>query len=186
MLWSWILAAIGVFGLYLTTRKLAAGYAVGMLVQVLWIAYAITTKQYGFIFSAIAYGTVNSYGYYSWTKEKTETKLTEDISLADKWKLEVMEAIASLKSDDKPDISTEEVETEQESLDDLLVEDRLPPSGFDNRGDPTWNVYPYVQRMGESIVIGSSLDRRYPMSKADANLAGRALIEASIFEKNEE
>ena len=27
--------------------------------ELLWIAYGYTTKQYGFIFAAIAYGTVN-------------------------------------------------------------------------------------------------------------------------------
>lgn len=70
MIWSVVLAAIGVFGLYLTTRKMAAGYAVGAAVQVLWITYAIVTAQYGFIFSALAFGGVNLWGYYQW---KTET-----------------------------------------------------------------------------------------------------------------
>lgn len=70
MLWSWILAAIGVTGLYLTTRKLAVGFAVGVAVQVIWIAYAFATEQWGFIASALAYGAVNALGLYRWTREK--------------------------------------------------------------------------------------------------------------------
>lgn len=72
MLWSWILAVIGVFGLYLTTRKMAAGFAVGVLVQILWINYALVTDQYGFIFSALAFGSVHAYGFYKWQFEKEQ------------------------------------------------------------------------------------------------------------------
>lgn len=73
MWWSWILAAIGVTGLYLTTKKLAVGFAVGVLVQVLWIAYAITTNQFGFIASALAYGAVNALGLYRWTHKEQQS-----------------------------------------------------------------------------------------------------------------
>lgn len=68
MWWSIVLAVIGVTGLYLTTKKLAAGFAVGVAVQVLWIAYAVVTKQWGFIGSALAYGSVNALGLYRWTR----------------------------------------------------------------------------------------------------------------------
>ena len=64
--WSYLLAAIGVFGLYLTTRKLWHGFAIGVAVQLLWIAYALTTHQYGFIASALAYGAVNTLGLWRW------------------------------------------------------------------------------------------------------------------------
>ncbi len=69
MWWSWVLALIGMSGLYLTTKKLRVGFMVGMAVQVLWIVYAITTNQYGFIFSALGYGAVNALGYYRWRKD---------------------------------------------------------------------------------------------------------------------
>ncbi|QWS68208.1 PnuC-like nicotinamide riboside transporter [Gordonia phage VanLee] len=68
MWWSWLLASIGVFGLYLTTRKLWQGFVIGVGVQVLWIAYALATDQLGFIFSALAYGSVNALGFYRWTR----------------------------------------------------------------------------------------------------------------------
>lgn len=77
MLWSVVLAVVGVLGLYLTTRKMAAGYAVGVGVQVLWITYAVVTAQYGFIFSALAFGAVNYLGFVRWTREKREVKLVE-------------------------------------------------------------------------------------------------------------
>lgn len=70
--WSYLLAAIGVFGLYLTTRKLWHGFAVGVAVQLLWITYAIVTRQYGFIASALAYGAVNTLGLIRWTRNKPE------------------------------------------------------------------------------------------------------------------
>lgn len=67
-LWSWGLAAVGVSGVYLTTKKLYAGYVVGVLVQVLWISYAVSTRQWGFIASALAFGWVNALGWYRWTR----------------------------------------------------------------------------------------------------------------------
>ena len=76
MWWSVVLAAVGVFGLYLTTRKMAAGYAVGVGVQVLWITYAVVTAQYGFIFSALAFGAVNALGFYKWKTEGKTRKST--------------------------------------------------------------------------------------------------------------
>lgn len=56
--WSWILTAVGVTGLYLAGRKNWIGWAVGLGAQVLWLAYAVTTRQWGFLVSAGAYGWV--------------------------------------------------------------------------------------------------------------------------------
>lgn len=67
--WSWLLGAIGVFGLYLTTKKLALGFAVGLFAQLLWISYAIATKQYGFITSALAFGAMYTLGLVRWTRQ---------------------------------------------------------------------------------------------------------------------
>jgi hypothetical protein len=65
-MWSWILTAVGVFGLYLAGSKRWQGWAVGLSAQVLWLAYAISTKQYGFIVSAFAYGTVYARNLHKW------------------------------------------------------------------------------------------------------------------------
>ena len=53
---------------------MAAGYAVGVGVQVLWITYAVVTAQYGFIFSALAFGAVNALGFYKWKTEDNEVE----------------------------------------------------------------------------------------------------------------
>jgi hypothetical protein len=66
MYWSWILTAVGVFGLYLAGSKRWQGWAVGLGAQVLWFSYAIATKQYGFIISAFAYGFVYARNLRKW------------------------------------------------------------------------------------------------------------------------
>lgn len=56
--WSWLLTAVGVFGLYLADKRDRRGWIVGIGAQSLWIAYATATKQWGFYVSALAYGWV--------------------------------------------------------------------------------------------------------------------------------
>lgn len=58
--WSWILTAVGVFGLYLAGRRSLWGWAIGLGSQVLWLAYSITTRQWGFLVSCFAYGGIHS------------------------------------------------------------------------------------------------------------------------------
>ena len=64
--WSWLLAAGGIFGLWLAGRKNMWGWAVGLLMQVLWIVYAVVTAQYGFIAAAVAYGFIYGVNFYRW------------------------------------------------------------------------------------------------------------------------
>ena len=66
MLWSWILTAVGVTGLFLAGSRRSAGWAIGLGAQVLWLVYAITTKQYGFVVSAFAYGFVYARNLRKW------------------------------------------------------------------------------------------------------------------------
>lgn len=68
--WSWLLAAIGLTGLWLAGSKRSAGWAVGVGVQVLWIVYALATRQYGFIASALGYGAVNGRNWLRWRRER--------------------------------------------------------------------------------------------------------------------
>lgn len=68
MWWSWALTAVGVSGLYLVARKDWRGFAVGVAAQALWIAYAVLTEQWGFIVSALVYGSVYGLGWYNWRK----------------------------------------------------------------------------------------------------------------------
>lgn len=75
MYWSWILTAVGVFGLYLAGKKNKAGWAVGIGAQALWIAYALSTNQYGFLVSALAYGWVYSKNFLAWRREVLNAKV---------------------------------------------------------------------------------------------------------------
>ena len=85
MMWSYILAAIGVTGIFFVGRKTIWGWLVLLLNECLWIIYAVTTKQYGFIFAAIAYGVVYIKSYLLWRREddngieKTGQEVREEI-----------------------------------------------------------------------------------------------------------
>lgn len=66
--WSWLLAAIGVLGLWLAGSRRRIGWAVGFVAQALWVAYALQTHQYGFVASALAYGTVYARNWIAWSR----------------------------------------------------------------------------------------------------------------------
>lgn len=72
--WSWVLTAVGVTGLYLAGRKVWWAWFVGLGAQVLWIAYALVTEQYGFIVAAFAYGWVYAVNGRKWVLERKEQK----------------------------------------------------------------------------------------------------------------
>jgi hypothetical protein len=73
-LWSWLLTAVGVFGLYLAGRRSPWGWAVGIGAQGLWLAYAISTRQWGFIVSCAAYGWVYARNFRQWRAELAADK----------------------------------------------------------------------------------------------------------------
>lgn len=70
MIWSLVLAAVGILGLIMAGRKMSAGWLVGLLAQVLWIIYALVTHQWGFLISALVYGTVYARNWYLWWIEE--------------------------------------------------------------------------------------------------------------------
>lgn len=70
IVWSFVLAAIGILGLYLAGSKNLWGWAVSFSAQLLWLIFAIVTHQYGFILSAFAYGYVYARNYALWRKEE--------------------------------------------------------------------------------------------------------------------
>lgn len=78
MWWSLVLAVIGAAGVYLTGRKLWTGFAVGLGVQVLWIAYAVATSQYGFFISAGLFGWMNYLGLRRWLNDKKREREATD------------------------------------------------------------------------------------------------------------
>jgi hypothetical protein len=68
-MWSWVLAFIGVSGIFLVGRKTIWGWLVLLTNEFLWIVYALTTKQYGFIFAAISYGIVYVKSFMHWRRD---------------------------------------------------------------------------------------------------------------------
>lgn len=71
--WSVVLTVVGASGIYLTGRRLWAGFAVGLGAQALWVAYGLTTGQWGFLGSAAVYGWMNYLGLRRWLADnKTE------------------------------------------------------------------------------------------------------------------
>ncbi len=70
MIWSLVLAVVGIAGLYVAGRKLWWGWAIGLGAQVLWVVYAVVTRQWGFIASALAYGIVYGRNAARWRAEQ--------------------------------------------------------------------------------------------------------------------
>lgn len=67
--WSWVLTVLGVSGLHLAGRRNAWGWAIGVAAQVLWLAYAVTTRQWGFLASAVVYGAVHLNNFVHWRRK---------------------------------------------------------------------------------------------------------------------
>lgn len=80
MIWSLVLAALGIAGLYLAGSRKAYGWLLGVLAQVLWLIYGLTTEQYGFIVSAFAYGYVYARNYGKWRKEDGRRLEGQDVN----------------------------------------------------------------------------------------------------------
>lgn len=68
--WSIILTVVGVTGLFFLTKKKWYGFAIGLGAQVLWVSYAVATRQWGFLGSCVAYGAVNLIGLNNWLSER--------------------------------------------------------------------------------------------------------------------
>jgi len=67
--WSWSLSVAGATGYLLVVRGVRWGVVVGLLCQGLWLAYAVTTRQWGFLFSVGLFSAVNTYGLVRWRAE---------------------------------------------------------------------------------------------------------------------
>lgn len=70
LIWSIVLGGLGIWGIYLAGKKNIYGWVLGFFAQFLWFTFGIISAQYGFILSAIAYGTVYALNYIRWRKEK--------------------------------------------------------------------------------------------------------------------
>ena len=68
LVWSWVLVGLGVLGMWLAGRRLAVGWAVAIVNEVLWIVYAVQTRQWGFIVGALVYIGVFARNWWRWSR----------------------------------------------------------------------------------------------------------------------
>lgn len=68
-MWSWVLAVIGVTGIFLVGRKTIWGWLILCVNECLWIAYALATGQYGFIAMAVSYAAVYIKSFIHWKRD---------------------------------------------------------------------------------------------------------------------
>lgn len=76
--WSWLLTTVGVVGLYFAGSGKRLGWAIGLGAQILWLAYAVHTAQWGFLVSAGAYGFVYARNWYRWRRAQRPTPTADD------------------------------------------------------------------------------------------------------------
>jgi hypothetical protein len=72
--WSYLLAVIGVSGIFLVGRKTIWGWLILCVNECIWIAYALATKQYGFIIMAVAYAAVYVKSYIGWRRDEVQVQ----------------------------------------------------------------------------------------------------------------
>ena len=70
MTWSIVLSVIGVISPILTGRKMKSGWAVAFFSQWLWIAFAISTHQYGFIVLSCFYLVITGRNWLAWRRDE--------------------------------------------------------------------------------------------------------------------
>lgn len=68
--WSFLLTAVGVFGLWVSSTGRSWGFLVGLTAQVLWVVYALATEQYGFLISAALYGVMYFRNFQTWREKR--------------------------------------------------------------------------------------------------------------------
>ena len=76
--WSYLLAAIGVTGIFLVGRKTIWGWLILCVNECIWIAYALATKQYGFIIMAVAYAAVYVKSYIGWRRDEVQVQVQQN------------------------------------------------------------------------------------------------------------
>lgn len=90
---DWLLAVVGMAGVALAGQRRTRGYGwiVGMGVQVLWIGYALTTHQYGFILSALGFGAINTWNFITWYREHSKAAAAHEEAMARTRAIEIIE-----------------------------------------------------------------------------------------------
>lgn len=67
---SYVLAIIGIGGMWITGKKNRWGWVVGIVYNALWILYAVGTAQYAFILVCAVFIILYSINFFAWSKDE--------------------------------------------------------------------------------------------------------------------
>jgi hypothetical protein len=65
---SWTLGAMAAVGLLIVGRKKTWGWLFLVAAQTMWIAYGLTTRQYGFVASGAGFALLNGHNWLKWRR----------------------------------------------------------------------------------------------------------------------
>lgn len=68
--WSVGLSTLAICVTWLVGSKKSAGWLLATGVQALWITYAVATRQWGFLASAVVFGILNTRNYVKWRRDE--------------------------------------------------------------------------------------------------------------------
>ena len=74
--WSFVIAPLGVPGLWFIGSHHRGAWAYMLGVECCWMTWAILTTQYGFILSSIGYATVHILNWRRWRTARSGTPTT--------------------------------------------------------------------------------------------------------------
>lgn len=66
MWWSWILSGVGLLSLWQITKWNRTGFITGLVVEALWLIYAIQTEQWGFLPAVVIFSVVYVDAWRKW------------------------------------------------------------------------------------------------------------------------
>lgn len=69
--WSWILASMGIIGMYFVGKKRWEAFLWLIIMECLWIVFALQTQTYGFILGSLAYIGVYARNVRLWKNDRT-------------------------------------------------------------------------------------------------------------------
>lgn len=66
--WSYGLALLGIGQIVLTGQKKRIGWLLGLATSCVWVAFALVTKQYGFLISSAVFASIHIRNWIEWGK----------------------------------------------------------------------------------------------------------------------
>jgi hypothetical protein len=77
--WSVGLSAIAITNSWLIGNRWTPAWIIAALYQCLWATYAVATAQWGFVASAIIFGTMSVRNYRKWKRLDREEAARDDV-----------------------------------------------------------------------------------------------------------